>query len=168
MGAEKSRTVPPTHVRKLKECEQVAAICYRVRKGEIEFLLVRTGSEHWTFPKGGIEPGLTYAQAAALEAFEEAGVRGRIEEVSFTRYVRRKRGGARNSVGQEIRVGAHLCEVVHLGEPQESGRNPTWFSAEKAKRRLQEDRTADFGAELARIVDRAVARIQRLRSATDS
>jgi 8-oxo-dGTP pyrophosphatase MutT (NUDIX family) len=175
MGAGKSRTTSqsekffrPHHVRKPHECEQVAAICYRVRKGEIEFLLVRTGSEHWTFPKGGVEPGLTHAQAAALEAFEEAGVRGRIEEASFTRYVRRKKTGARNSTALEIRVRAHLCEVLRLGEPQESGRNPTWFSAEKAKRRLLEDRAADFGAELARVVERAVTRIQRLRSATDS
>jgi 8-oxo-dGTP pyrophosphatase MutT (NUDIX family) len=168
MGAGKLHTVPPGRVRKLKECEQVAAICYRVRKGEVEFLLVRTGSEHWTFPKGGVEPGLTHAQAAALEAFEEAGVRGRIEEAAFVQYTRRKRGGARNSTGMEIRVRAHLCEVVRLGEPQESGRNPTWFSAEKAKRRLLEDRAADFGGELARVVDRAVTRIQRLRSAAGS
>jgi phage baseplate assembly protein W len=42
-------------------------------------------------------------------------------------------------------------------------RNPTWFSTEKAKRRLQDDRTPDFGSELARVVDRAVARIQRAR-----
>lgn len=170
MGAGKSRT-PPTsvkvfrlsHVRKLRECEQVAAVCYRVRGGEIEFLLVRTGSAHWTFPKGGVEPGLTHAQAAALEAFEEAGVHGRMEEASFASYVRRKRGDSRNSAQIDLRVSAHLCEVLHLSSPQEAGRNPTWFSSEKTKRRLGEDRTRDFAAELARVVDRAVARIQHLR-----
>ena len=67
----------------------MAAVCYRVRAGEIEFLLVQTGKGRWIFPKGGVEPGLTHAQAAALEAFEEAGVHGRMEEASFTRYVRR-------------------------------------------------------------------------------
>jgi len=41
-------------------------------------------------------------------------------------------------------------------------------SAEKAKRRLSEDRTPDYGAELARVVDRAVTRIQRLRSGTST
>src|ERR1039458_5649248 len=87
-----------SHLRRLCECEQVAAVCYRVRSGAIEFLLVRTrGGGRWTFPKGSAEPGLTHAQAAALEAFEEAGVHGRIEEASFTRYVRRKRGDGRNS-----------------------------------------------------------------------
>lgn len=85
-----------SQLRKSRECEQVAAVCYRVRGGEIEFLLVRTrGSGRWTFPKGSAEPGLTHAQAAALEAFEEAGVHGRIEEASFARYVRGKRGSER-------------------------------------------------------------------------
>ena len=172
------RTHPPSakflrlsQLRKLRGCDQVAAVCYRVRPSGIEFLLVRTNSGHWTFPKGKAEPGLTYAQAAALEAFEEAGVHGRIEEASFARYVRRKRSDARDSTRsapkpaeQELAVQAHLCEVSRLEPPQESNRHPTWFSVEKTKRRLQEDRSSDFAAELALVVDRAVARIKRLRS----
>ena len=181
-----SRLIPPTiewsrshlpavkffrlsQLRKLRGCEQVAAVCYRVRGSSLEFLLVRTNSGHWTFPKGKAEPGLTHAQAAALEAFEEAGVHGRIEEASFASYVRRKRSGARNrsagrSVEKELSVQAHLCEVLRLEAPQERDRNPTWFSAEKAKRRLCEDRAPDFAAELARLIDRAASRIRRLRS----
>jgi 8-oxo-dGTP pyrophosphatase MutT (NUDIX family) len=159
-----------SQLRKLRGCEQVAAVCYRVKSNGIEFLLIRTNSGHWTFPKGKAEPGLTHAQAAALEAYEEAGVHGRMEEASFARYVRRKRrdlqGAAkagRRSAEKELVVQAHLCEVSRLEPPQESNRNPTWFSADKAKRRLREDRTPEFGAELARVVDRAVTRIRRLR-----
>src|SRR5579862_1985631 len=128
-----------SQLRRLRECAQVAAVCYRVRASGIEFLLVRTNSGHWTFPKGKAEPGLTHAQAAALEAFEEAGVHGRMEEASFTRYVRRKRGAERDSAGnavnEELAVQAHLCEVSRLEPPQEANRHPTWFSPEKAKRR---------------------------------
>ena len=61
-------------------------------------------------------------------------------------------------------MNAHLCEVVRLVPPQELDRDPTWYSADKAKRRLREHRTPDFGAELARVVDRAVSRIRRPRS----
>ena len=83
-----------SQLRKLCECEQVAAVCYRVKKGSVEFLLVRTrGGGRWTFPKGSTEAGLTHAQAAALEAFEEAGVHGRIEEASFARYRRNQDHG---------------------------------------------------------------------------
>src|SRR5579863_1017188 len=157
-----------SQLRRLRGCEQVAAVCYRVRSSGIEFLLVRTGSGHWTFPKGSAEPGLTHAQAAALEAFEEAGVHGRMEEASFTHYVRRKRTGnsAARSAKKDIAIQAHLCEVLRLETPQEPNRDPAWFSAQKAKQRLSEDRTSDYAAELARVVDRAVSRIQRLRSGT--
>ncbi len=157
-----------SQLRKLRGCELVAAVCYRVKSSGIEFLLVRTNSGHWTFPKGKAEPGLTHAQAAALEAYEEAGVHGRMEEASFARYVRRKRRDQRDSpkttarpAKEEIVVQAHLCEVSRLEPPQEANRNPAWFSAAKAKRRLGEDRAPDFGAELARVVDRAVSRISR-------
>src|SRR5712671_7301448 len=149
------------HLRQLRGSEQVAAICYRVRKSAIEFLLVKTGKGRWIFPKGSAEPGLTHAQAAALEAFEEAGVHGRMEEASFARYVQRKRGHMRRAT--ELAVSAHLCEVLRLVPPPELNRNPTWFSAEKAKRRLRDDRAPDHGADLARVIDRALSRIQRLR-----
>ena len=154
---------------KRNECEQVAAICYRIRSSGVEFLLIRTRSGRWTFPKGGVEPGLTHAQAAALEAFEEAGVHGRMEEASFTHYIRRKHTNGRGSAGSAKKglvVNAHLCEVLRLGPPQESNRDPTWFSAQKAKKRLQEDRTSENGTEFARVVDLAVTRIQRFRSPT--
>src|SRR5580698_8272771 len=116
------------HLRKLSECEQAAAVCYRVRGPSIEFLLVRTrGGGRWTFPKGGAEPGLTHAQAAALEAFEEAGVHGRIEEASFARYVRRRRrvASAKAPGDEELAVNAHLCEVLRLSPPQEPKRDRT-------------------------------------------
>jgi 8-oxo-dGTP pyrophosphatase MutT (NUDIX family) len=161
-----------SQLRKLRECAQVAAVCYRIRAGGIEFLLVQTrGGGRWTFPKGGAEPGLTHAQAAALEAFEEAGVHGRIEEASFARYVLGKRGGASKSSKRpgekELAVNAHLCEVLRLGPPKESNRHRTWFPVEDARRRLGEGRGRDDGAEFARVVDRAVARIQRLCAETD-
>lgn len=143
-------------LRKLRGPEQVAAVCYRIGRGGIEFLLVQTRNGRWTFPKGGVEPGLTHAQTAALEAFEEAGVHGQMEHASFARYARRKGRAA------EVVVHAHLCEVSRLRLPQESNRNPTWFSAEKAKRRLRENRTAGSATEIACVVDRAVARIQRV------
>ncbi len=176
MTSGKSRTTPLSakvfrlaHVRKQRECEQVAAVCYRLRGGEIEFLLVRTGSGHWTFPKGGVEPGLSHAQAAALEAFEEAGVHGRMEEACFARYVRHKRRApgkvAKELSEREVATSAHLCLVLRLVRPQEANRKPTWFSASKVKTKLGEGRTQQFGAELVRVVDRAVARIQKLNQA---
>ena len=157
-----------TRLRKLRDCEQVAAVCYRMRRGSIEFLLVRTrGSGRWTFPKGNAERGITHAQAAALEAFEEAGVHGRMEEASFARYTGRKRGleSATRSAEKELTVHAHLCEVVRLGNPKESNRKRTWFSVDDARQHLREGRKGHEGAAFARVVDRAVERIERSRGA---
>jgi 8-oxo-dGTP pyrophosphatase MutT (NUDIX family) len=140
--------------------EQAAAVCYRTGKRGMEFLLVRTRSGRWTFPKGSLVPGMTYAQSAALEAFEEAGVHGRIEQTAFARYKRRDSAKA----VQSTIVRAFLCEVMRLSKPQERKRHRTWFSAEKAKHCLHERRTPEFGAELIAVVDRAVARVCRLHS----
>jgi len=154
-----------SQLRRLRECEQVAAVCYRVRNGGIEFLLVQTRDRgRWTFPKGSAEPGLSHAQAAALEAFEEAGVHGRIEESPFVRYICNKPGSRPSAKGSGgLAVSAHLCEVRKLCKPRESGRNRTWFSVEDARRRLREGHKNNGGAAFVRVVDRAVARIQRLR-----
>lgn len=140
--------------------QQVAAVCFRILSTGIEFLLVRTRRGRWTFPKGGVQNGLTHAQSAALEAYEEAGVHGRIEEMAFARYALRK--SREYEAGEtQVLIQAHLCEVLRLGEPQELNRNPTWFASAKAKRRLAEGRTAENGAEFARVVERAIARIHR-------
>jgi len=149
------------HLRRLRGSEQVAAVCYRVGKKGVEFLLVETRGGRWTFPKGSAEPGLTHAQAAALEAFEEGGVHGRIEEAAFTQYVRRK-----ETRGIEILVHVHLCEVSWLDTPQESGRNPRWFVTERARRRLREDRNPEHGAQLEGVLERALVRIRRLSSSS--
>jgi 8-oxo-dGTP pyrophosphatase MutT (NUDIX family) len=139
--------------------QQVAAICFRILSTGVEFLLVRTRRGRWTFPKGGLQSGLTQAQSAALEAYEEAGVHGRIEELAFVRYKLRK---GQATIERHVFVHAHLCEVLRLDAPQELNRDPTWFSHTKAKRRLGEGRSRENGVELARVVDRAAARIRRL------
>jgi 8-oxo-dGTP pyrophosphatase MutT (NUDIX family) len=164
----KGNSKMPLNSRRRSARQEVAAVCYRMRKQDVEFLLVQTRGGRWIFPKGGVEPGLTHAQSAALEAFEEAGVHGKIERIPFTRYLRRiaedatktKNSGSRSQRARPVT--AHLCEVSRLEPPQEENRKPTWFSVEKAKLRLRADRTREFGLELTRVVDRALSRIRRL------
>jgi 8-oxo-dGTP pyrophosphatase MutT (NUDIX family) len=55
---------------------QVAALCYRKTKGRKEVLLVTTrGTGRWMLPKGWPMDGKSAAEAARIEAWEEAGVR---------------------------------------------------------------------------------------------
>ncbi|HEX5725072.1 MAG TPA: NUDIX domain-containing protein [Longimicrobiaceae bacterium] len=52
-------------------------VLFRVEDGERRYLLVRSALTRrpiWEFPKGGVEPGETDAQAAERELHEEAGI----------------------------------------------------------------------------------------------
>jgi 8-oxo-dGTP pyrophosphatase MutT (NUDIX family) len=142
------------------QSSHVAAICYRRHRASIEFLLVNTSAGKWTFPKGRLEPGLSASEAAAREAWEEAGAIGRIELSHFDCYLDTKRilGGYPSS---EIRIAAYLMEVGSVSAPEEADRNPTWFSAEEAKKRLAERRLPKYSNHLARIVDRATSLVSR-------
>jgi len=137
----------------------VAAVCYRLRGDEPEFLLVRTRNGHWTFPKGGVDRDATTADAAAREAYEEAGVRGAVELIPFTAYRHCKPRKLR-SRRHVVTVHAHLCEVKRLVPPLEGYRAPRWFRIDKAKRQLQKFRTPEFAAELSSVVDQAAKLIQ--------
>ena len=137
----------------------VAAVCYRLKDDEPEFLLVRTRSGRWTFPKGGVDGDATNAEAAAREAYEEAGVKGRIEFHPFHWYFHSKRDRFR-SRRAVVPVHAHLCEVERLVEPKEYYRDPTWFSVDKARRRLRENRKPEMASEVIQVIDRAVVRIR--------
>lgn len=144
--------------------EQVAAVCYRIHNDRLEILLVQTRrSERWIFPKGGVEPGLTRSQSARLEALEEAGVHGSIEEAPFAEYAIPQSGAGRRFPGEST-IAAYLCAVTWLTSPHEVNRNPTWFSPEKAKKQLSRSRERRFARELCRVVDRAVMRVERLQS----
>jgi 8-oxo-dGTP pyrophosphatase MutT (NUDIX family) len=137
-------------------------VCYRLRDGQLEFLLVRTKNGHWTFPKGGVDEDASHADAAAREAYEEAGVKGAVEPVPFVayRHCKPRRLRSRRHV---VVVHAHLCEVKRLVRPLENYRDPKWFSPEKAKRQLQKFRTSELAAEVIMVVDRATERILRRR-----
>ena len=137
----------------------VAAVCFRLKDDEPEFLLVRTRSGRWTFPKGGVDDDATHADAAAREAYEEAGVKGRIEREPFHWYFHSKREHF-SSDRDVVTVQAHLCEVERLVDPKEGHRNPTWFKADKARRRLRENRSPELAQEVVEVVDRAVQRIR--------
>jgi 8-oxo-dGTP pyrophosphatase MutT (NUDIX family) len=135
---------------------QVAAVCYRLNGPSVEFLLVNTSSGKWTFPKGRLCPSLSPSESASREAWEEAGVQGRIEESHFAHYLDTKRTLGHDSLTREVRIAAFLLEVHSTEDPQESGRNPSWFSAHQARKRLAEGRPSPYSKQIAKMIDAAV------------
>jgi len=76
--------------------ERSAAIPIFNDNGVIKIVLVTTKSKHkanWIFPKGQIELGMTPYDSAAKEAYEEAGVIGKVSPVLFDEYQHDKWGG---------------------------------------------------------------------------
>lgn len=132
---------------------QAAAICYRVAGESAEFLLVNTSSGKWTFPKGRLNPSMSASESAAQEAWEEAGAKGRIAETHFGSYTDTKRGLGHNARTREVRILAFAFHVRSTVTPEESGRNPRWFSPREAKRQLAEGRSPRSARQIATIID---------------
>ena len=58
---------------------QASAIPFRRVDDQVEFCLITSlKRKRWMFPKGIIDPGETYVETALKEAYEEAGLHGRI------------------------------------------------------------------------------------------
>ena len=73
---------------------QYGALPYRhTEAGGVDILLVPSrGRRRWILPKGAPVEGLAPAEAAAREAFEEAGVRGTVRSEPIGRFTYERRG----------------------------------------------------------------------------
>lgn len=115
------------------ERRQVAALPWRQGPDGIEILLVTSReTRRWVTPKGGRMPGLTDAEAAAVEAFEEAGVEGTLspEPLGTFRYLKvLKRRAPRWCV---VSVYALDVTTVHDAWQEQGQRDRVWMSPEQA------------------------------------
>jgi 8-oxo-dGTP pyrophosphatase MutT (NUDIX family) len=121
------------------ERRQVGALPWRRGADGVEILLVTSReTRRWVVPKGGRMPGKTDAEAAVLEAFEEAGVEGRaaLEPLGAFRYLKiLKRRAPRWCV-----VAVYALEVVtqHAEWLEQAERERAWFPRDEAARRVDE------------------------------
>lgn len=67
--------------------QQAAAIAVRWKRDDLEVCLIRKmGSKNWGVPKGLVDPGDTHEETALKEAWEEAGISGRLIGKSLGTY----------------------------------------------------------------------------------
>jgi 8-oxo-dGTP pyrophosphatase MutT (NUDIX family) len=118
---------------------QSGVLAYRHTKtGKIEILVVKKPrSQNWGIPKGKLEPGLSPAENAAKEAFEEAGVKGRIGREALGAYRAIKRIAGDKTL---IEVTVFLLEVTRSARqwPEKTLRQSKWCSPADAARLLRE------------------------------
>jgi 8-oxo-dGTP pyrophosphatase MutT (NUDIX family) len=128
--------------------DQAAALCQRVDSdGKTEILLVTSrDSKRWVLPKGAVEKKESSSQAAAREAFEEAGVTGAVQGKPLGRYVYVK-----PKEGVVCLVTVHRILVEDCAEMfSETGqRIAEWVSILEAARRVDEPELKSLIASLA-------------------
>lgn len=122
---------------------QVGALPYAYVDGRMAVLLVTSRrSGRWIFPKGAIEPDLTAWGSAALEAFEEAGVLGTIEEEPIGTY--RSIAGPNSTKLTDIDL-YPLLVTEQLDSWKEKGqRLRHWVTVREARRLLAHRQLADL------------------------
>lgn len=132
---KRSKAKPATRV-------QYGALPYRLDDdASIKVLLVTSReTKRWIIPKGWPIKGLKPCEAAAREAYEEAGVRGRIAGRAFGHYVYEKRLEDRGStVPCQVEVFPLLVKRQSKDWPESKQRTARWFSAAEAAALVDND-----------------------------
>jgi 8-oxo-dGTP pyrophosphatase MutT (NUDIX family) len=126
-------------LRKSGEGTQYAALCFRTRKGrKVEILLVtsrKTG--RWIPPKGWPMKGKSPENAAAQEAFEEAGVKGQVHDIAIGRYRYQRDNGAKK-LSNEAYIFPLKVEKLAKDFKEKGQRKVRWFSPKKAAMLVRE------------------------------
>lgn len=138
---------PPTPEAEVQEdpASQYAALPWRRRKGAVEVLLVTSReTRRWVAPKGWPMKNRAAHEAAAQEAFEEAGVRGKVAETSLGAYHYDK--ALKSGATRHCAVDVFPLKVDKTLDkwPEKGQRDRTWFPAEEAAGLVAEPELAEI------------------------
>lgn len=115
--------------------QQSGVIPYRFHNNSLQILLITNRKrEHWIVPKGIIEADMSPQESAITEAWEEAGISGRIGEHRIGYYYYKKWGGT-------CQVEVYLFEVnrVFFDWPEAGMRDREWVSLPVAIKQVHRD-----------------------------
>ena len=126
--------------------EQFAALPWRRRAaGGIEVLVITSReTRRWVLPKGWPMKDRTPSEAAAQEAYEEAGVLGETDPEPLGDYGYGKR--LANGLVQDVRVAVFTMEVFveQMAWPEQAEREKLWTSPQQAAELVDEPELKDL------------------------
>jgi len=129
--------LPPSQKRELRT--QFGALCYRIRKDKVQVLLVTSrGRKRWIIPKGWPMDNATPAETAQREAFEEAGVEGKISGNCLGLYSYVKVMEDTDDLPCIVAVYPLKIKRVRTEYPENDQRKRRWFTLKKAAVALDE------------------------------
>jgi 8-oxo-dGTP pyrophosphatase MutT (NUDIX family) len=118
---------------------QFAALCWRVRKGKVQVLLITSRRrKRWIVPKGWPMDGKTPAQTALTESWEEAGVRGTASDecIGVYSYARLREG--EDTVPCLAMLYPVKVKSLKKKFPEVRDRRRKWVSRKKAAKMVAE------------------------------
>ena len=124
---------------------QYGALPFVLRGGELLVLLITSrDTGRWLIPKGWPEKGMAPHELAAHEAFEEAGVTGKVarQPVGSFEYLKRFEGKS----AKRCRVMVFPLEVAEELEdwPERAERRREWLRPAEAAQRIEEPQLASL------------------------
>lgn len=125
---------------------QFGALPWRLKDGKIEILVITSrGSGRWIIPKGWPMDGQTPAEAAATEAYEEAGATGKLSQMVLGFYGYRKhRGKGEDDLPVMVTVFPLRVKKLHKSWPEKKQRKRRWVSRKKAASLVNEPELAQI------------------------
>ncbi|HEX8301338.1 DUF47 family protein [Sphingomonas sp.] len=128
---------------------QIAALPYRIEgnanEPSVQVLLVTSrGTGRWVIPKGNREPGLSPHASAAIEAQDEAGVRGALCPIALGSYRYRKRRGSGASLMIDVDVFPLAVNDELPSWKEQSERERKWFGLSEAANAVDEPDLRDL------------------------
>ncbi len=121
---------------------QFAALCYRIKKGKVQILMITSRrSKRWIVPKGWPMEGKTPYDSAAQEAWEEAGVTGKAKPECLGVYTYAK-VQAVDDLPCLAMLYAVKVKALAKRYPESKERKRRWMSRKQAARRVAEPELA--------------------------
>lgn len=118
---------------------QIAALCYRQGSNDLEILLItsRKGKK-WILPKGNPIDAMTNAQSAQQEAYEEAGVRGDVDEecIGIVQTTKNLGNGFRSKI--DLHIYALSVTSIEENFPEKGQRKIEWLTLKQAIKRTDD------------------------------
>lgn len=125
---------------------QLAALCWRAMTGGgREVLLVTSSTGRWILPKGWPMRGKTQGEAAAIEAWEEAGVeKAQIAKKPLGQFISAKLASPGEEVPCTTRVFALRVDRLAEDWPEKGRRDRRWMPVAEAAEIVSEDGLRDI------------------------
>jgi len=124
---------------------QFATLCFRMVRDKPEILLVTSrGTKRWIVPKGWPMDGKTPSECAEIEAWEEAGVRGKVYERCLGLFSYHKLLEPKKELPCVAMLYAMKVKTVSANYPEMDQRRRKWLSPKKAAARIAEPELAEI------------------------